>query len=369
MKILSISVEYPPLFVGGISLHAKELNSKLSQHVDVMTICFGKCSSKLQFDSTENVYRLPFDNDKNLSYEEKYEKQNQILYKYSKEILNFTDRPDFILLHGYFLCDSVIKLSTIYDIPIIYYVHTVYSNGSSGDAISISEREIFDRAKTIIYVSDYIKQYTETVMGKSYFNSVVIPKAIDTSKYSLALNKFSQASFLYVGRISEEKGFDLLLNALGNISSEFVMYVIGEFASDLYKHKIISKMKSLGLVNNIFYLGYRSTDEIIYYLNKVDLLIVPSQLETFGKIAIEGMASNANVLVSDTSGLGPIIDDGITGLKFIQNNEKDLLNKLNLFLSMDINSKRKMVDEANKVVSQKYDWSNILPEILNVLKR
>lgn len=64
-----------------------------------------------------------------------------------------------------------------------------------------------------------------------------------------------------------------------------------------------------------------------------DVLVVPSHYETFGNVALEGLASGMIVVASRTGGLKAIIDDGRTGFHFTPRDTDDLARVLSYVIT------------------------------------
>jgi len=66
-----------------------------------------------------------------------------------------------------------------------------------------------------------------------------------------------------------------------------------------------------GIEKKVYFLGKRDNTEDL--LGVSDLLLLPSQTETFGLVALEAMACEVPVIVSNVGGLPEVITDGIEG--------------------------------------------------------
>ncbi len=118
-------------------------------------------------------------------------------------------------------------------------------------------------------------------------------------------------SVVYLGRLMESKGVDMLL-ALEKIS-DVNLHIIGKGP---YLDKLI-KMKN----QNTIIHGYVSSEEKVRLLADSDVMIVPSINESLSISAIEGLASGLYLIVSSTS-MGPryiVRQDNIFGVAVARN--------------------------------------------------
>ena len=126
--------------------------------------------------------------------------------------------------------------------------------------------------------------------------------------------------FLYVGRLTEEKGVKVLLEA---------------FAGTLLPLKIVGAGPLQELVTqyatenpNIQYLGQQSKDQINYLLAHTAALIFPSLwYETFGMVVIEAFAMGVPVIATDLGNMKSMVTHLHNGLTFRPGQKEDLRNK------------------------------------------
>jgi N-acetyl-alpha-D-glucosaminyl L-malate synthase BshA len=72
----------------------------------------------------------------------------------------------------------------------------------------------------------------------------------------------------------------------------------------------------LGVAGDVIFAGQQPQSMIREYLSIADLLLLPSQSESFGLVALEAMACEVPVIATRVGGLPELIDDGVTGLLF-----------------------------------------------------
>lgn len=146
-------------------------------------------------------------------------------------------------------------------------------------------------------------------------------------------------SFLYVGRLSEEKNLELLVSVFNGLP-ELRLNIIG-FGPCEGRLKAMSKA-------NIRFLGAVDNLKLPEYYRNNDVFILPSVSEPWGLVVEEALNNGLPVIVSDKVGCRDDLVSGRTGLVFTHNSEKDLKEKIECILDVDrYNSLRKAVSEMN----------------------
>ncbi len=119
-----------------------------------------------------------------------------------------------------------------------------------------------------------------------------------------------------IGRIVEWKRHIDLIEAVGSLRSkiDFQVFIVGELwdeDSTLTK-TLQDRILSLSLENRVIFTGFReNVREIIAGL---DMVVVPSEDEPFGKVIIEAMAMSKPVIGTRSGGIPEIIEDGVSGI-------------------------------------------------------
>jgi len=134
----------------------------------------------------------------------------------------------------------------------------------------------------------------ERILIKPNFVDFLPPIAVD------------RKGFLFVGRLSVEKGIDTLVAAASMVHGAKV-HVAGSGP----------EAGLLDAATNISALGARSHDEVRALMCHAIALVMPSiWYETFGMVAIEAFAAGLPVIASRLGALAVLIEDRVTGLLF-----------------------------------------------------
>lgn len=124
--------------------------------------------------------------------------------------------------------------------------------------------------------------------------------------------------FLYVGRLSPEKGITTLAGAAAHAPDSMVS-VIGSGPEE----------GTLEAAENIVRLGFLSAEEVTQAMTRALCLVMPSLwYENFPRTLVEAFACGLPVIASRLGALAELVQDGETGLLFEPGNAEDLAAKM-----------------------------------------
>ncbi len=132
---------------------------------------------------------------------------------------------------------------------------------------------------------------------------------------------------LFVGRLSAEKGAEVVLQAWQKLKGTMPLVIMGDGP---LREPLESEAAARNL-SNITFAGWRSRGEILSAMKSASLLITPSLwYEGFPMTVVEAFACGIPVICSRLGGLREIVEDGSTGLHFNPGDAEDLAGKLDL---------------------------------------
>jgi glycosyltransferase involved in cell wall biosynthesis len=136
--------------------------------------------------------------------------------------------------------------------------------------------------------------------------------------------------FAYVGRLSPEKGVDILLRAFARLRERHAtarLRIVGDGAS---RERLERLAASLGLDRRtVTFTGRLPGGEAERTLADAWALVAPSRwAEPFGLVALEALVRGVPVVASATGGFARTVEDGVTGLLFPNGDEEALHDRL-----------------------------------------
>ncbi|MEM0134205.1 MAG: glycosyltransferase [Thermoplasmatales archaeon] len=310
MRIALCSDTYHPI-ADGVANHLVDYKAELERRghsVRVYTV----------FSNNDGVFGLP-------SYRFPLYKEYRIgipVYEMYRDLQRFD--PQIVHIHTPFTLGTMgFRYARKRNIPTVGTYHTDFVNMDNTirfpfirSILNIGfqyNMHLYSKLDMVISPSKLVADYLSTFGNYSR----VVPVGIDLSKFKF--NDVKQDYFLFLGRLTRDKGVLELLEAASNLpGKKFKIAGTGPLKEDVTNYA--EKYK------NIEYLGYVSEAEKVDLLRNAKLLVTPSRAETFGVVFIEAMASGTPVVgSSETREIG-ILKDNYNGW-FVQFGDSEALVK------------------------------------------
>ena len=135
----------------------------------------------------------------------------------------------------------------------------------------------------------------------------------------------------YLGRLSPEKGVDLLLEACAKVRDvDYRCVIAGDGPA---RSELQDLAKRLGLEQRVVWLGYVDHAEVAELYPRLHVVVVPSRTtpswkEQFGRVVVEALAAEVPVIVSDSGELPRLVGRTEGGWVFPENDADALARRL-----------------------------------------
>lgn len=161
-----------------------------------------------------------------------------------------------------------------------------------------------------------------------------------------------------MGRLTNQKGFDLLIEKMRKIKSQnIIIYILGEGEE---KENLEEKIKKYKLADKIKILPFDANP--YKYLNKSDFFIFPSRVEGFPNALIEALGCGLPAIASNClGGINEIIISGFNGEILDFNQDIELENVITKILNYN-------KEKIQKDIEVRFNKEKILEEYMGVFK-
>ena len=170
--------------------------------------------------------------------------------------------------------------------------------------------------------------------------------------------------FLFIGRIMKEKGVDELFWAIDKLyqnNKNIILDVVGSFEDD-YE----SKIKDLEQKGCLHYYGYQN--DVRPFIKQCQCFVLPSYHEGMANTLLECAAMGRPLITSNIHGCKEAVIDGKNGYLVEVKNQKDLYEKLSLFINIDFESKENMCVESRKHIVENFDKYKVVNATISAMK-
>lgn len=321
--------------------------------------------------------------------------------KFSRLLNDF--KPDIIHCHNIYhhLSPSILDAATSRKIPVIMHLHdyslvaanhALYASGGHScnpkhPGMCLKRRCIKDSLSATalgLLASwlhhDILKIYERSLDGlvapshymaemvKKYRPNLPAPQVIYNS-FDLSLIKQQDANanktenyLLYFGRLSEEKGLDVMIRAAALSGQPMKIAGLGP-----EQGKLTSLISELGAPVEL--IGYRSGKDLTSLIIQSKAVIIPSVWgENMPLSLLEAMSLGRAIIASRIGGLPEMVEHGVNGFLFEPGDYKDLVEKIKLLNKVDIDilgeaSKNKVANLSPQINEEKI--ISLYQEVLN----
>jgi D-inositol-3-phosphate glycosyltransferase len=128
--------------------------------------------------------------------------------------------------------------------------------------------------------------------------------------------------------------------------------------------RVQSLRDELGISDVVTFLGAKDQDTLSYYYSAAEMVVMPSDYESFGMVALEAMACGTPVIASDVGGLAFLVKDGRTGYRVPARDHAGLADRILRLLDDD--ALRRTVGYRASCWAESYAWPNIADQIEDV---
>jgi glycosyltransferase involved in cell wall biosynthesis len=358
VKILQTPARFYP-HIGGVESYVYNLSKELvKMDHDVSVICANEPNAG---DGVADGVKV-----KRLSYVGKIANTNitpKLPYAIWKE--------DFDVIHTHlptpWSADWSAIISKIKEKPLVLTYHNnIIGSGFASQIANIYRRTmmkfVLGKADTIIVTNKKQLKFS-SVLGDYVEKVKIIPPGVDTQKFKpMKIEKIENSLFFLsvLDRFHEYKGLEYLLRALKIVKKEIknVKLRVGGGGELTEYYKRISN--SLGLEDNVDFIGYIPEEKVVEYYNKSELFVLPStspQQEGFGIVLLEAMACGVPVVTTDIVGMAEEIENENVGVAVRSIDAESLADAIVAAL------KNKKSGKNARKLAERYDWGIIAEKI------
>ena len=382
MRILHIVPSFAPCFShGGVVNASYQIAKKQVENGhEVCVYTTDSCDNRLKFKDNYNV-----DVDgikvfyfKNLSNTFK----NRLTIDTPVSAVNYIKKtvPDFDIIHihehRHSLAIAAHRYAKKNSIPYVLQAH--------GSVLPFFQKEklkeVFDRlwGFDILYDASRVFALTE-VEKEQYLKMGVLEKRIEIVPLGINLNEYDNLPergkfkskygidsddklILFLGRIHEIKGLDLLVRSFSQIDNDNVKLAIvgGDYG---FKEELEKLIETLDLKDKVIFPGVLTGKDKIEALVDCNIFIMPSRYESFTTSGLEAMACFKPLILTENNHIHTWVKDN-SG-RVCEFDDKELSDCIKTLLN-DESLCDKFGNNGRKLIEDKYNWNRVSKQIESI---
>ena len=389
MKILHVAhFFYPCLSAGGVVNASYQIASKQADGNDVKVYTSDSCKERLKFPNGRydvDVGGIKVDYFKNLSNRFKLatmlDSPLSAPFRIRKDIKNH--EVIHIHEHRQTLAIFVSHFAGKNNIPYVVQAH--------GSVLPFFQKEglknIFDKVfgfrilhnASCVFALTEVEKEQYLKMGVEEDKIEIVPLGINLEEYENLpqsgrfRSRFNVAKedklILFVGRIHEIKGLDLLVDAFNDLIDNngevsIKLAIVGP--DDGYLSKLEEKINEYSLKENVIITGPLYKEEKQEALVDCDLFVMPSKYESFTTSGLEAMACGKPLVLTKNNHIHDWVD-GNVGIAC--GDDKDSLRKAIETVLFDDDLSTVYGENGKELIKTKYNWDIINKQILDIYKK
>lgn len=324
-----------------------------------------------------------------------------LVYNLSKSLFAWVQLPFFMLsffakaarqakgtglVFAMFLPSGIVALllKKLYGKPYIFWVQRMVFGKGLLRRLNLA---VLNNASFVLFNSSYVqkKALAETNLAAQR----VVHMGVDLKKFKPGQRAHSRKAFdvrqrlglpkntrivFGVGRFVEKKGFEYLIEAMGLVKAKGTVCCIAGFGNPREEARLKEHAKAHGVGDRVFFLGGVANSDLPFFLNQVQVVVVPSiidsrgETETLGIVAIEAIACGRPVIASAVGGLVDVVKDGFNGFLVEQKSTEQIAEKADLLLKDKLVYSR-LSRNALQLARQHFSEQRAAQDIVEVYKK
>ena len=258
-------------------------------------------------------------------------------WRVARELLAVCRREKVAVWHGHDYKSNAlgVLLRRFHRMRLVTTVHGWVQHTRKTPLYYWVDRVCLPRYEKVICVSeDLLKRCAEC--GVQAKNSVLIENGIDTEQFQRRISAeeaktragvpAGRVVIGAVGRLSAEKGFDLLIRSVGKLIAagrDVELWIVGE-GDERPRLEALLAERQLG--GRVRLLGYRNDTREVY--QAMDVLALSSLREGLPNVLLEAMALEVPCVATRIAGVPRLIQDGVNGVLVEPGDEEALASAL-----------------------------------------
>lgn len=364
LRILFWSDSFYPLIGGAEVLGAELVRALHARGVELVVVTRRDSAAFPSYEKLWEipVYRFPF-----IGTLQSHDPGEMLLLRQYIAQLKRTFRPDIVHLFqcsasGFF--DLITNID--YPAPHLLTLHgSLYAEQLIPGAL---RHRLLHTVDLITTCSEALLYEIQEQMPEITNCSLAIPNCLQMPALLPDLRVFSPPHLLCLGRIEQQKGFDMALAAFARLVSRFPGIRLTIAGDGTEKPNLEAMAHQLGIAGCVEFPGWVQPDRVPALINTCTFVVMPSRLEPFGIVALQAAQMARPIVATRVGGLPEVVVNGETGL-LVENHNIDELIEATTFLLNHPDVATQMGQAARKRALENFSWEMFVDAYESLYRR
>lgn len=352
MKIMHVTKKYPHA-LGGDAVVVSSLQQQQEAAGHTVVIVTSNCDEIVNAD---NIYKFGLKDTASRLDNITAKRVISLLALFVKAFAIIRkEKPDIIHTHSIDMAFFVSFAAHMYRIPMIHTFHIV-TFYDAAQSVLRRKSELWLAKKAKLQMVTAPNTYdVKKLQAAGLEQAVVLPNGVDLAlwKTQRKTMKNEKVTFVAIGRLENQKGYEYLIKAVGLVAKvqQLHVVIVGEGSQ---KTALRELARSLHVDDSVSFVGRKSPEEIRELLAMAHAAVFPSLYETTPLTLLEAWAASTPVIATPVGILRDIPTDFDAALVVPLRNEYALAAAMQQYAKSA--PLRKVKADAGYKEAKKYTW-------------
>jgi glycosyltransferase involved in cell wall biosynthesis len=193
-------------------------------------------------------------------------------------------------------------------------------------------------------------------------NAIPVEEISSLAQQSLK-NRTQDIDVLFVGRLIEAKGVDILLQALASAELRLDARIRASFVGDgPLRLRLEALAAELGLLGASF---EGNQDNVYAWMARARMMILPSRWEGLPMVLLEGMATKVPIIATPVGAIDTVLSNQVSGI-LVPKGDVEQLSAAIIYLHNNEPRRKDLANAAFLTVKEKYDIKRMVGQTLSL---